>query len=263
MTGRRRAALFFLELLAAMKKLVSFAMLTLLLAGACLQSAPAAVQPGGPVEPKHLTDARSLVRSIDLNKTSYDHGKGVVQFTGAIECHTDCSGLVNHVLKFSYGYQEAQLKTWLDSSRPTAARYHDAIVAKTGFTPVALVKDIQPGDFLAIKYLVKKDDTGHIMIASGPPLKLKAAETIVQGTEQWQIKVIDSSRSGHGKTDTRHAKGKDGKDHDGLGEGIFRIYAARDGKIAGYAWSTLGASKFRNPEEEHLVVGRLKPGFKP
>ena len=136
-------------------------------------------------------------------------------------------------------------------------------VAKTGFTPVDLVKDVLPGHLLAIKYFLRKDNTGHIMIASDPPQKMRAVEPIVLDTEQWQFKVIDSSKSGHGKSDTRHAKGMDGRDHDGLGEGVFRIYANKEGKIAGFSWSTLTVSKVKMPDDEHLVVGRLKAGFKP
>jgi hypothetical protein len=76
--------------------------------------------------------------------------------------------------------------------------------------------------------------------------------------EQWEVSIIDSSHSGHGPTDTRHAKGKDGKDHDGLGEGELRLYADSQGHITGFSWSTASASKFIQPSEEHAVVGRLK-----
>ena len=61
----------------------------------------------------------------------------------------------------------------------------------------------------------------------------------------------------------RHAKGTGGKDHDGLGEGVLRIYADAQGKVAGFSWSMQAASQFQDPKNEHLVIGRLKPGFKP
>ncbi|HYV36732.1 MAG TPA: hypothetical protein VE988_13580 [Gemmataceae bacterium] len=217
----------------------------------------------GVKEPKHLTDARALLKKLDLSKTAYELGKGKITWTGAVESYCDCSGFVDTLFQHSYGYDEEQFKKWFGSKRPTAARYHDAIVDKTGFTRVLLVKDILPGDLLAIKYLVRKDNTGHIMVVSAAPQKMQAKEPTKAGTVQWQVKVIDSSKSGHGNTDTRYKKGADGKDHDGLGEGIFRIYADQQGKVAGFAWSTLKASKFMPPEEEDLVIGRLKVGFKP
>ena len=75
--------------------------------------------------------------------------------------------------------------------------------------------------------------------------------------------MIDSSMSGHGMTDTRHKKGANGKDHDGLGQGVFRLYASRQGKVVGFAWSVLSASEFKAPEDEHLVLGRLIPNYHP
>ncbi|MFT3880967.1 MAG: hypothetical protein QM703_15055 [Gemmatales bacterium] len=69
--------------------------------------------------------------------------------------------------------------------------------------------------------------------------------------------MIDSSQSGHGNTDTRHHKGKDGKDHDGLGQGVLRLYTDKQGHVAGFSWSTLGASKFIEPAEEQVAIGRL------
>src|SRR5262249_43286345 len=77
------------------------------------------------------------------------------------------------------------------------------------------------------------------------------------GTLQWELAIIDSSESGHGPTDTRHANGPNGKDHDGVGEGILRLYTDPAGTVVGFAWSTLSASKFKSPDDEHLVIGRL------
>ena len=68
---------------------------------------------------------------------------------------------------------------------------------------------------------------------------------------------------GGSPADTRHKKGDDGKDHTGLGQGVVRVYTDREGRIAGWTWSTLGSSAVRDPKEESLAVGRLKVGFKP
>ena len=73
-------------------------------------------------EPQHLTDARELVRRLDLAHTSYEHGAGTVTFSGTRESHTDCSGFIDALLKHSYGYDEAQFKKWFGARRPTAAR---------------------------------------------------------------------------------------------------------------------------------------------
>ena len=141
--------------------------------------------------------------------------------------------------------------------------YHDTIVAQKGFTRIEIVGNIKPGDFLAVKYLTRKDNTGHIMLVAGLPKKMAATKPIEPDSEQWAIKIIDCSQSGHGTTDTRHKKGANGKDHSGLGEGILRLYSNKDGTIAGWTWSTLDASTFQKPKDEHLVIGRLVDGYKP
>jgi hypothetical protein len=95
------------------------------------------------------------------------------------------------------------------------------------------------------------------MLVAAVPVRIKAHKPFMSGTEQWEVAVIDSSMSGHGPSDTRHAKGKDGKDHPGLGRGVLRIYTDHQGRVAGFTWSTLGVSKIKDPADEHLVIGRL------
>lgn len=213
--------------------------------------------------PKHLIEAQKLVKHLDLENTSYRHGEAMVVWHEPYASHTDCSGFVDALLSRCYGYEPDDFKRWLHSHRPTARRYHDAIVEQHGFHRIRDVAEIRPGDFLAIKYFIESENTGHIMLAVESPKRLTPKSPLVEGTEQWEIRVIDSSHTGHGVTDTRHKKGEAGKDHAGLGEGIFRIYSAADGTVAGFAWSTGASSEFKEPREEHLVIGRLKPDFRP
>ena len=44
---------------------------------------------------------------------------------------------------------------------------------------------------------------------------------------------------------------------------MLRIYADRHNKVVGFTWSTLERSDFKRSDDEHLVIGRLKPNFKP
>jgi hypothetical protein len=210
-----------------------------------------------PTTPEHLRQARSLLDHLELQNTSYRHGSPRVGFEGEVESHTDCSGFIQSLLERSYGYTDEDLSRWLGSPRPLARHFHDAIEARRGFTPLEQISEIEPGDLIAIRYSVKKrGNSGHVLLASG-----KASALPEPGA--WSLPVIDSSHSGHGPTDTRHARGKNGKDHDGLGEGILRIYADPAGKVRGYSWSTNANSRFKPPEAEHLVMGRLILGFKP
>jgi hypothetical protein len=101
------------------------------------------------------------------------------------------------------------------------------------------------------------------MLVAEAPRKMAAKAPLVEGTEQWAVTVIDCSGSGHGPTDTRAGKGKDGKSAPGLGRGVFRLYADGAGKVAGFSWSTGAKSSFVAPRDEPLVIGRLKPGYRP
>jgi hypothetical protein len=213
--------------------------------------------------PQHLRDAQALLGQLDLANTHYEHGPGQVLWQSPVQVHTDCSGLVDHLLMHSYGYTTEDLKRWLGSHRPTARRYYDTIQAGKGFTALDRVTDLQPGDVIAVKYLHRTDNTGHIMLVAEPPQRIQAKAPLVDGTAQWQVSVIDSAESGHGTTDTRHKRGAGGKDHDGLGQGVIRLYTDHQGQVAGFAWSVLKVSEFRGPDDEPVVLGRLAVNFKP
>jgi hypothetical protein len=216
-----------------------------------------------PTSKRHVADAERLVQQLDLSNTNYEHGVGSITWTGTVASHTDCSGFIDQLLMHDDGYTSEQFKRWFGIRRPTAATYHDAIASAHGFTRVLTVPELQLGDVIAIKYLTRHDNTGHIMLVVGKPKRVASTVPRVDGTTQWEIEIIDSSESGHGPTDTRHKRGADGKDHDGLGRGIFRVYTFDTGEIAGFTWSTIKSSKFVSPDAEHVLMGRFMPGFAP
>jgi hypothetical protein len=220
---------------------------------------PAIAEDRAAAEPKHLAVAENLVTHLSLANTNYEHGKPSVKFTEPCESHADCSGFADELLTYSYGYDKQQFRKIFGSGRPTAARYYDAVSEQHGFQRIDHVQDALPGDFLAIKYLKRTDNTGHVMLVAARPVPMNATKPVKPGTRQWRVTIIDSSESGHGPTDTRHRKGANGKDHDGVGEGVCRIYSDGAGDVVGFAWSTLGVSKFKSPDEEKLVIGRLVP----
>jgi len=215
---------------------------------------------GAAEAPGHLDWARRLVAGVTPETNLYASGPTVVTWSGvngAAETRNRsvCSALVAHLLMQAYGYRAADFGSWLDGRFPRAAGFHDAIVAGHGFDRVTRIADIRPGDVLAIKYPAGSKPTGHVLLAASRPTPRHATEPVVAGTEQYEIEVIDSSHTGHGPTDTRHyAKGKF---HSGVGEGLFRLYAGPDGKLAGYSWSVTKASEVYRPDERDLVIGRL------
>jgi NlpC/P60 family len=233
-------------------------------AGAILLACATAIAGNAHAEPPpHVVAAQHVVDALDLSNTDYAHGQGTVDWSGTVASHTDCSGFIDHLLMHVDGYAPDDFKRWFGSRRPTARRYHDAIVEGRGFTSVAKVEDLLPGDLIAIKYITRQDNTGHVMLVVDAPRRITPSVPIVEGTTQWAITVIDSSESGHGPADTRHKHGSGGNDHDGLGRGEFRLYADKTGAVAGFAWSTAKASRFVPPADEHAVLGRFIANFHP
>ena len=143
--------------------------------------------------PKHLEAAKNLVKNIDPDNNGYNHGGAKVSFAAPYEMHADCSGFIDALLMYSYGYSPDQLKTWLGSKRPTAHRYYEKIKAEIGFTHIKHMTDVRPGDILAIKFFVPNKNTGHIMLVAESPKKRTATAPIIDGTNQWEVRIIDST----------------------------------------------------------------------
>jgi len=199
-------------------------------------------------------------RNDYVHKDTYVHWKGE-EGAAAYECHADCSAFYTQLLHRAYGWDGAQFKKWLGAAHPTAHRWHDAIVEEKGFKRIKLVKDLRPGDVLAVKFPPGEDDTGHVMLVAGLPKPRAATEPLAPGTRQWEVEIIDSSKSGHGAGDTRHKP--DNTYNKGVGRGTLRLYADEQGAIAGYSWSTSRKSDFRAMADRAIAAGRLEPDFKP
>jgi hypothetical protein len=210
-------------------------------------------------KPKHLEDAETLLKDITPDHTYYKHKEpDVVWKTGGAPavCNTDCSGLVNVLLSRCYpAVDDTFYRTVLGQKRPQAKNYYDAIVKGKEFMHIKNIKDVKPGDIIAIKYPPGGTNTGHMMLVADLPKSRTASKPVVEGTEQWELTVIDSSMSGHGPTDTRRKE--DGKFRTGLGRGVARLYAKPSGEIAGYSWSTLAGSDFQDQSKRQLAIGRF------
>lgn len=219
-----------------------------------------------PVSPKHLTDARNLVNNLKSENTGYEHKKHE-QFVwgGDPVAYCDCSGLLNNLLMHSYGYSKPDLQKWFGVARPKAEHYYDAVTAspRKGFQQVPRLKDVRPGDLLVVKYAELSADrsTGHVMLVDAAPVETEPAAPEVDGAvKQWTVAIIDSSRSGHGKTDTRNVNGEK---NGGVGRGVLRLYTDARGEDIAYTWSPESRRKVYSRDTHHLVIGRLTPKYKP
>jgi hypothetical protein len=206
--------------------------------------------------------AQLLVSEIQPENTSYQHKQGFIRWKGEdgareYESRTDCSGLLNHLLERSYGLTADDFENWLGKRRPLAVEYFEAISQQQKFRRITNIADVRPGDIIAVRYPPgTNDNTGHIMLIAETPVSRRASKPVINGTEQWEVTIIDSSESGHGKTDTRHRP--DGTFGDGVGQGILRLYTRSGGEIVGYSWSTLGVSDYYDQDTRQLVIGRLR-----
>ncbi len=213
-------------------------------------------------DPAHVTWAENLVDHITPDKNEYASNPSYVKWAGVngattYENRTQCSSFLTQLLKQTYQWNNTQFSQWFGSSSPSAALYHDEIAAQQDFALVTQAQQIQKGDILAIKYFEEDAEvTGHVMLADDIARAVAPGEPVIDGTTQYELKVIDSSKSGHGNDDTRLL---DDKSWDsGVGKGTLRLYVDGGGAVVGYSWSFSKNSVYYGPQSpRHLVIGRL------
>lgn len=213
-------------------------------------------------DPAHVAWADTLVSHITPDKNEYANNPTYVYWAGVngvltYENRTQCSSFVTRLLKQAYGWTDNDFSQWFGSTSPSAAAYHTAINNQNGFTTVSDITQIQKGDIFAIEY--NDEDataTGHVMMADDVAKARVASEPVIANTQQYEIKIIDSSKTGHGASDTR-LQADDTWDS-GVGRGKLRLYADNNGTVVGYAWSTSKSSVYYSLQStRHLVIGRL------
>jgi len=213
-------------------------------------------------KPTHLDLARVLVRELRPEDTSYQHKQGYITWKGengaeGYQSHVDCSGLLNVLLERAYGITPNDFEKWLGKRRPLASEYFNAITQQQNFRSITSIGNVRPGDIMAIRYPPgTNENTGHIMIVNDVPSRRNPTKPEIEGTAQWEVSVIDSSESGHGKTDTRRKP--DSSFGDGVGQGILRIYTSANNEIVGYTWSTFAVSDYYDQNTRQLVIGRIQ-----
>src|SRR6185295_6899062 len=208
-----------------------------------------------------------LLSNVSPENNSYRHRPSTVRIKGingaaSYECHTDCSGLIDALFHYSYGYTEKDFERWLRKRRALSSSYFRAINNQRGFMRITHIQNILPGDLLSYKLPPGSRNFGHVMIVDELPRHLTGETApVIEGTIQWAVPIIDCTGKGHGITDSRHLK----KDlfHSGIGKGEFRLYTNAEGLIVGFSWSLSPTTKFYDNQSRPLVVGRLIPGFRP
>ncbi len=218
----------------------------------------AAVAPSQLAAQLHLTVGEQLVTALNSNPANVNH-YGTDSATGqnGTSAHIDwsgsprtaiseCSTFLTLLLEHSYGYSQTTFKARTGHASPTAAIYHDNILAGKGFTNLSGPAMLMPGDTIAIKYPAGQESTGHAMtvvsVAPWQP-RSKSTQTFLGGgypeiLGYYDVTVLDSSASFHGPTDTRANK------PGGIGIGVARFYVGLNFAPTGYTWSTVDASAY-------------------
>lgn len=234
---------------------------------ATLLTSSLALTPKLRAQPQHLSDAENLVIGLLQSEQTAPAGTwpnfygspAVIHWDGAqSSARTECSTFLTLLLEHSYGWSSTNFWTWMGSTLPDAARYHDNIVRQNGFQRLTKVNQILPGDVLAIVYYPEyQSPSGHVMIVQDYP-QPNSSKPLIQGTQQWTVPVIDCTSTYHGTNDTRYAH------PGGIGHGTFRLHGAADTTVTGYTWSLLSTSVGNYVPQatstnsgNHLVIGRL------
>ncbi|HXX39359.1 MAG TPA: hypothetical protein VEP50_14635 [bacterium] len=211
-----------------------------------------------PAQSPQVLWAERLLREVAPDRNVYGSRPTIVRWAedgkGPAANRSVCSSFVTHVFERAYGFNRIVIRQWFGKSDPRAIDYVRTIDAGRGFEPVLRVTAIQAGDVIAIAYPPGGESTGHVMLADGVAAPRVTTAPLEPGLRQYEIAVIDSSRSGHGFSDTRMLVGSR---KTGVGRGTLRLYAAQDGMISGYSWSTRADSQFYPNNEHPIVVGRF------
>src|SRR5262245_40816160 len=220
-----------------------------------LCSAGARAQTGSTDIPRHLALARELVAHTSPDDNHYSAGGQFVSFPGdwvsnKYAVMADCSGFVLALFaraRYSTESRMVFLRPSTRRRRPAAEDFEFSIENERGFKRVRDVSRIEPGDVLAHALLDLEDQrrlntTGHVLLIDGHPRHVEPRSPIVDGTEQFELAIIDSSLEWAGPDDSRLADPS--RKIRGLGRGTIRIYADANGELVGWARTFAKSTRF-------------------
>lgn len=239
----------------------------------------AVAQPEPADTPRHLALARELVDNIKPQDNRYRLGGRHIGFPGdsassSYSVQADCSGFLLALFERAQYRVQPQM-SYVPSrrlrTRPAAEDFVYSIENEKGYRHIKTVKDMRPGDLLAHAMLKAEDrqevgTTGHIFLINSLPKPIRARNPIVEGTEQFEVSIIDSNEEYVGPDDTRLAD--PANRITGLGRGTIRLYADADGVLIGWARTFRNTQRFfsynpRFPSDTRLrkaAIGRPLPG---
>jgi hypothetical protein len=229
--------------------------------------------------PRHLALARELVENTRPQNNLYKLGGRHLSFAsdpaGEYAVRADCSGFLLALFERA-GYPTQSRMGLLPSSfrkpqrRAVAEDFVYSLEREMGYRRIRGVHEMRPGDLLAHAMLRREDQqqtgtTGHVYLLDSAPGRIPGRSPVVAGTQQYEVRVIDSNHEYTGPDDTRTRDPSNKVT--GVGRGTIRLYADASGELVGWARTYEGTKRFfsydpRFPSSTKLrkaAVGRPVP----
>lgn len=229
--------------------------------------------------PKYLQLARDFVSHTKQENNHYSNSRIYTKMPGDLFASeyvvsTDCGGFVEDMFRRTQSGVLEQIKTKKFKHRFSIYDLHPSIEKEDAFTRIKKISDVRTGDVAAWLYTNMAVHTlpGHILFIDSEPVKIKPRKPQIDGLDQYEVAIIDTSQEAKSRDDTRYvsdaalrdeneAKGKErgsiaSPNHKGVGRGHIRFYADADGDIKGIAFSFDKAKFHPQLTDWNIVVGR-------
>lgn len=177
--------------------------------------------------------------------------------------NTDCKGFVSEVIRRSYGFRPSFSGRSLGKGESSIVDWVTGVEKGEVFDQIKHIDELRVGDYAMWSHEPLADNArGHIVMIDKPPRKLEHSR--LEGLNQWEIFVIDSTGHAHSADDTRYAKGGgqqregygvDGKAPNGVGTGRMYLFADASGEVTAVS---NGFQKSTIQTTWHVVLGRVR-----
>ena len=229
--------------------------------------------------PKHLQIARDIVANVKPENNTYSNKPRYIRFPGDLftseyTVRTDCTGFVEAVLYKAFDMRpkfSAHYSTYYGGYSPVG--WVDGIDKGETFDKIEHVQDMQPGDILIYKYIVKPDGPeyqyfeGHAMIVDAAPKRIEPqVMPKFEGTVQWEVRILDSSDGPMSFDDSRYVptpgvtdiKEWKSKQRNGAGRGKVYIFTDADGNIKAESGGFPKSRVWMQDKERRVVMARVR-----
>jgi len=227
--------------------------------------------------PKYLQVARDVVANVKPENNVYSNKPRYVRFPGDLfsggqyTVRTDCTGFVEAVL------DKGNNITPNFSTRKYPGLYSiidwvDGIDRGDMFDKIPHIQDLKAGDMLMYKFVVwpkgSEPWNGHIMLVDVTPKRIEPQRMPkLEGTVQWEVKVLDSNGGPASLDDTRLVGNPErapdfkewvSKQKTGAGRGTVLVFADEEGNIVAQSNGFPKSKIWMQDTDRRIVMARVR-----